>query len=121
VDIVGGNFVNNSTNSAALIGLNGLTLSFDGGTSSTLEVAGANLGAVAAGFTGNFALAGLTIGSASPAKVTLVGNGQSNRALYVQNVTVKAGSTLNLNGLKLYYRTLSNLGTITGGTPILVP
>ncbi len=130
VDIIGGNFVNNSTNETALADLGNLTLYFDGGTSSTLEVSGSNLGAVATGFTGNFTLGSLTIGSTSPARVKLVdnvnngnrGNHNAAEALYVQNVTVAAGSTLNLNGLKLYYHgTLSNQGTITGGTPILVP
>ena len=85
---------------------------------------------MATGFTGNFTLGSLTIGSTSPARVKLVdnvnngnrGNHNAAEALYVQNVTVAAGSTLNLNGLKLYYHgTLSNQGTITGGTPILVP
>jgi len=88
------------------------------------EVSGADLGKVAAGFSGNFVLEKLTVGGSKPAAVKLVdrydnGNrGTSNHeALYVHNVSVAAGSTLDLSSLKVYADgTVDIQGTVTGGT-----
>jgi hypothetical protein len=96
-----------------LAGLQNLTLLFDGmtsGVASTLEVAGRDLGFMAAGFQRNFALDALHVGGENPASLRLVDlidnqrNGAGNEALYVDTLIVTAGSTLDLGGLKLYYR-----------------
>ncbi len=72
----------------------------------SLEIGGENLGFDAAGFNANFDLEGLTIQDAG----TFVylsdaldnGNRHSPEALYVTDLDVLTGSTLNLNGLNLY-------------------
>jgi hypothetical protein len=69
-------------------------------------VAGHDLGAVAAGFRDNFALAGLTVGANQIGRVRLVdlfNNSPGSEAMYVRRLTIGPGSTLDLNGFKLYY------------------
>jgi len=45
-----------------------------------------------------------------------------NEALYVGALTLQAGSTLDLNGLHLYYMTFDNYGgTILNGSPEAIP
>jgi hypothetical protein len=88
------------------------------------------MGEMVAGFYGNFALAGLTLGGADVGKVKLVDNndngneygpGGDYEALYVKHLVLKSGSTLDLNGLHLYYETFDNQGgTILHGAPIHV-
>ncbi len=115
-----------STGEAQLIGLNQLELSFEGGDDviATAEVGSADMGLVQAGFTGNFALGTLRVGTLdTPARVTLVdeqdngnrGAGGEPEALYVSNLLVSVGSTLNVNGLHVYCRALDNDGTIVLG------
>jgi hypothetical protein len=103
-----------ATDSDALSGLSNLTLIFEGGADlvSTIEAAGADRGPSLAGFYQNFALDTLVLGgveAASLSLVDLVDNSASTallpEALYVDHLIVNAGSTLDLNGLKLYYRT----------------
>jgi hypothetical protein len=43
------------------------------------------------------------------------------QALYVDQLNLTAGSTLDLNGLNLYYRSGSILGTVLGGTLTQLP
>jgi hypothetical protein len=84
----------------------------------TFEVGGVDLGAVEAGFDTNFALAGLQVGGVDTASVQLLNryDNQSNwtgaEALYVDTLAIGRYSTLNLNGLNVYYRNLDNKGTI---------
>jgi len=119
-----------SQDEAALAGLADLTVVFDGDTTGwigALEVAGADRGPTLAGFEDNFALGGLVLGYGNPARVALLdrvdnGNRSSAEALYVHNLTIGAGSRLDLGGLNLYYDgTLLNQGTIIGGSPQFVP
>ena len=105
----------------------------DATASATFEVAGKDLGGVAAGFIQNFALNGLLVGGAKAARVQLVdasdnGNRRSsfrhtvNEALYTHKVVVTKGSTLDLNGLKVYCDgTVNILGTVLNGSIVIVP
>ena len=122
IHLTGVTFENQSTNAAAMAGLSNLTLSVEsggGGVTTTLEAAGKNIGWNAGGFTSNFALGTLQAGtSATPASVKLVDTlknqpGQVGaEAMHVNALNIAAGSTLDLNGLSLYYHTGTNLGTI---------
>ncbi len=108
-------------------GLNNITLQFEhtDAVTDTLEVAGEDLGAVLAGLNKNYALEGLTLGGNivgggyQAAKVQLgdVYDNQKNalaEALYVNDLVIGAGSTLDLNGLNVYYDgTFPNNGTVT--------
>ncbi len=121
--------------SSDLAGLANLTLTFAGGTVANVadlggvEVAGEDMGAVLAGLTDNFALAGLEIGNGSEVGaiklIDLVDNslGGGNEALYVQNLVVTDGSVVDLNGLNLYYLTgnIATSATFLNGTPTLIP
>jgi hypothetical protein len=108
-----------STDADAMSGLSNLTLVFEGGAdlASTIEAAGADRGASLAGFYQNFALDTLVLGGVESAALSLVDLVQNHsddalpEALYVEHLIVNEGSTLDLNGLKLYYRT----ATIAGG------
>jgi hypothetical protein len=119
-----------STDPVALGGLNHITFEFTGGPVRVdpLEVAGADLGAVASGFENNFALAGLTIGASEIGRVQLVNqfdNSPGAEALYVGRLSIGSGSSLDLNGLTLYYRELSQHAQATvilnGGQLVSVP
>jgi hypothetical protein len=99
----------------------------------TFEVAGKDLGGIQAGFTQNFALNGLLVGGAKAARVQLVdasdnGNRRAsfrhtgNEALYTHKVVVTKGSTLDLNGLKVYCDGTVNIqGTLLNGSIVIVP
>ena len=114
-----------------VVGLSNLELVLQGGPSltHTMEVAGWDMGADEAGFVGNFKLAALQVGyGTTPANVRLVdtnnnGNQVSGKAeaLYVDALRLTAGSSLDLNGLKLYCHSFCNAGgTILGGQPVQV-
>jgi len=126
IHFTGSVFENVSANESALAGLENVTLVFEGGTGhwSTFEVAGRDIGLQPTGFDDNFALGGLVIGGASDAKLRLQdvvdnGNRSSPEALYVHDVTLSAGSTLDMGNLNLYFDgAFTNLGgTILNGTP----
>ena len=73
------------------------------GNSQYLEVGGEDLGANQDGFNNNFALRHLTItGTVTLRDLVNNGNGHSNEALYVYDLDVLEGATLNLNGINLY-------------------
>jgi len=122
-------FKNYGTDEALLEGLEHLTVIFEGGTAgwATFEAASKDMKTEAAGFLANFALDSLFVGGASAAKLRLVdsgdnGNRPSPEALYLHDLTVGPRSTLDLNGLNLYYDgSFVNQGTILGGSPIFVP
>jgi MYXO-CTERM domain-containing protein len=104
--------VNKSTDPTALPGLSNLDLVVQGGPGWVVpvEVAGKDLGAVAPGWTNNFALAALTLGDTQAGKVRLV-NDFANQpgwagaeALYVDSLVLNPGAAVDLNGLNLYYR-----------------
>ncbi|MGO9917226.1 MAG: Ig-like domain repeat protein, partial [Isosphaeraceae bacterium] len=104
------------------------TVDLDGSGSSTipqfLEVMGDDLGNVPAGFLDNFVYGTLAVGSKDYVRLVDLQNNSgssSPEALYVNTLIVPSGSTLDLNGLHLYYRAGEINGTITAGsaTPLL--
>jgi hypothetical protein len=88
-----------------------------------LEVMSQDLGAVASGFSDNFAYGTLnTVGG----YLQLVDDahnsgGTAPEALYVNSLIVPTGSTFDLNGLSVYVRTAQINGTVTGGSITQVP
>jgi hypothetical protein len=130
IHVVGTIFEVNSQDELALRGLEDLTVVFDGtwsGLGGSVEVAGKDLGASPAGFNDNFALGSLVIGGAVPRNIWLQdiidnGNRASPEALYVHDLTIAVGSSLDLAGLHLYYDgAFGNQGSVLGGSPIFVP
>ncbi len=89
-----------------------------------LEVMSEDLGNVAAGFVNNFAYGTLELGNGTDVKlVDQVQNspGTGPEALYVQNLIVPAGCTLDLNGLAVYARASQVDGTVMNGLITQVP
>ena len=75
-----------------------------------------DLGNVAAGFVNNFAYGTLELGNGT--YVQLVDQAQNSpgtkpEALYVENLIVPAGCTLDLNGLSVYARAFQVNGTVS--------
>jgi hypothetical protein len=106
-----GNTLNADQFSPGLINFNG---SGTAAAPQTLEVMSQDLGNVAAGFTNNFAYYGLSLSNST--YVRLVDNSHNSQggaaeALYVDNLNVPGGSTLDLNGLHLYTRIAQIHGT----------
>ena len=110
--------VNSSATSANLSGLVNLNLIVEGEANVlAFEAAGKDLGAVAAGWTNNYVLGTLTLGNVETlassgtgsGAIKLVNSSSNNsgwsgaEALYVNNLVLNAGATINLNGLHLYY------------------
>ena len=121
-----GNLLGNTMN-ADLYGPRG-TVQFNGnGTSSApqlLEVMSADLGNAIAGLTHNFSYAGLSLANHTYVKLVDQADnatGAGPEALYVDALSVPSGTTLNLNGLHVYARSLLINGTIVGGTINLLP
>ena len=126
IHFTGSAFENLSTSESALSGLENTTFVFEGGTDhwSRLEVAGRDIGLQPSGFDSNFALGNLVIGGADEANLRLQdlvdnGNRSSSEALYVHDVTLAAGSTLDMNNLNLYFNGMftDHGGTIINGEP----
>ncbi|MCK4624622.1 MAG: PEP-CTERM sorting domain-containing protein [Phycisphaerae bacterium] len=113
IHMTGSAFQNESTNSANLAGLGNLKMIFEGGTEDVdpFEAAGEDVGAVAGGFvTANFLLDTLQLGGTAAGKIQLVDDydnqndgSPGNEAVYVNNLIMNAGATIDLNGLNLYY------------------
>ena len=105
------------------------TVEFDGGGGTSnppqlLEAMSVDMGAVQSGFVNNFAYG--TISLTSNTSVELVDQSHnttssSPEAVYVNELVVASGATLNLNGLHLYVRGDEISGTVLDGTVILVP
>ena len=123
--VVDGSLTGNTTNADQFTPAG--TVTFSGGTSAsprTLEAMSRDVGAVAAGFSRNFAFATLRLATSTYVKLVnssdnAVGTGAE--AVYVDTLVVPAGSTLNLNSLKLYARVYQIDGTVTGGTVTQIP
>ena len=80
---------------------------------------GQDLGSDAKGFTNNFAYGTLELGASTTLQLVDLSRNTSStspEALYVDSLLVPAGSTLDLNGLPLYARTVEVEGTVTGGS-----
>jgi hypothetical protein len=126
---LGEHFLNNSTTPDNLVGLGHLALIFIGGapTWKTVEVAGMDYGATAAGFVNNFHMANLTV-IGNNTKVSLrdaVNNGNRGpgnvpEALYVNTLNVNTGATLNLNNLPLYTYLNGGIHRVRAGRRFLV-
>jgi len=116
IHMTGSAFVNESIDPADLADMENLGMVFEGGAADLdpFEVAGRDFGAIASGFDLNFALGTLELGGADIGRVQLVSNFDNQpswigtEALYVWDLVVNPGSTLDLNGFDLYY------GTFTG-------
>ena len=101
-------FINESQDSTKITGLSNLTFTFEDpyntGSNHNFEVAGAEDG----GFVNNFATKSFVIGVTNTADVKLVDdcdNGNragGNECLFLHELTINSGSTLDLNALKLY-------------------
>ncbi len=121
---VSGNLLGNTTNAA---GFNDLgTVVFDGdGTASSpqlVEVMSQDLGNVTAGFNDNFAYGILDLTANTYAE--LVDNASNSpgdlpEALYVNDLIVPSGATLNLDGLHLYAETEQIDGTLISGGAVV--
>ena len=119
-----GDFQNNSADNTGF-DLLPAAVFFDGGGSHTqlFTLAGANLGATADGFTNNFAIGSLTIGG-SVGTVKLTGASPASNALYVEELTVTAGSELFLDGFTIYTWQTNIYGAVytgSGGAVVLIP
>jgi len=125
-------FKNAAKITANVAGLAETTFLFNGTGNSSInffEVAGQDLGAIVDGFTNNFHIKGITIGGSGAATLKLVNDyinyngtppGTYSEALYVHNLIINSGSTLNLNGFHLYCGTFTNYGSVIGGSVIVV-
>jgi hypothetical protein len=122
VRLAGTAWENESTDPAALAGLNGLTVIVESGLAvASIEAAGVDKGAVDAGFNGNMALGRLEVGGADTARLVLADDtdntpGQAGSdALYVDQLELQAGAEIDLAGLRLYYRNGGPARALTGG------
>ncbi len=112
IHMTGSAFKNESTNSDNLGGLGNLTMIFEGGSEDVdpFEAAGLDMGAVMEGLDSNFALGTLQLGGTAAGRIQLVddfdnqadGSGVGE-AVYVNNLIMNAGATIDTNGLNLYY------------------
>jgi len=87
------------------------------------EAMSADLGTGAAAFTNNFALGSLVVGANTVVRLVNLADNAAGaaEAVYTNALVVPAGSTLDLNGLRLYARAVLVAGTVTGGTVTQVP
>jgi hypothetical protein len=99
-----------TTSPAKVAGLGNLGVLVSSGTGiAFIEAAGRDLGTAAEGFNGNFELASLALGGANTGGLRLINNIVNNPsvvgtdALYVTELTVGPGATLDLSGLNLYF------------------
>ena len=89
-----------------------------------LEVMGADLGDVPAGYSDNFNFGSLAVGIDTYVKLVDDSDnspGSATEAIYVNSLIVGSGSTLDLNGLNLYARAAQVDGNIVGGTVVQTP
>jgi len=128
IHMTGSHFENESTDPAALSGLENISFIFEGGPAriDTFEIAGQDMGDDPAGFTDNFAIDSLQLGGSNVGLLRLTdlfdnqADGQEiPEALYVRDLTIGPGSLLDLNGINLYYvdGDIHPLGQFIGGEP----
>ncbi len=120
---VTGNLVGNSQNADQFAA--GSQVRFQGGSSGSprlLEVMSQDRGPTAGGFIDNFLYERLALAGAFVRLVDQADNagGSEPEALYVNNLIVPSGNTLDLNGLAVYTRAAQINGTILNGTVTLV-
>ena len=122
----GGDVLGNTTDGTLwnAAGTTNLTGTGTAASPQRIEVMGQNLGATAAGFAHNFAYSTLNLGYSNYVKlVNLSSNtgSPSAEALYVNTLVIPSGSTLDLNGLKVYARVAQLSGTVLNGTITQLP
>ncbi|MDP6546369.1 MAG: PEP-CTERM sorting domain-containing protein [Phycisphaerae bacterium] len=118
IHLTGSPFVNHSYTPGSLEDLTRTTLIFEGGdlVVDPFEVAGKDLGASPDGLKMNFAVGTLQIGGAQPGHLRLVDaftnqlRWPGGEALYVHDLIIGPGASLDLDGQLLYYDNLTNLG-----------
>jgi len=117
IHMIGAAFENENTDPTDLAGLGNLALIFEGGSEDVdpVEVAGEDMGSVLAGLENNFALDTLVLGDEDVGRIMLVDEFDNQpgwdggEALYVNDLVLNPGATIDLNGLNLYY--------LNGGDP----
>ncbi len=98
----------------------GVLLTGAGAPTQTVEAGGEDRGRCATGFIDNFAFGTLEVQSGATVSVVDVidnqGDGDTacDEALYVNTLIVNSGAELNTGGCRVYYRELTNNGTIPG-------
>ncbi|MCB1195167.1 hypothetical protein KDK77_03190 [bacterium] len=114
-------FINKTTNSSDVSGLNTVDFIFQGGQSQ-MELAGEDMGSDLLGFDNNFNLDSLILVGTELILVDNFDNQPSwsgAEALYVVNLLLGEGSIFNLNGLNVYYQSLTDAGAsvqLNGGS-----
>ncbi len=113
IHMTGSAFQNESANSANLAGLGNLKMIFEGGTEDVdpFEAAGEDVGAVIGGFTeANFVLDTLQLGGTAAGGIQLIDHYDNQddgtgvgEAVYVNNLIMNAGATIDLKWYNLYY------------------
>ena len=105
----------------------GVTCLDGSGTAATpqvLEVMSQDLGDVAAGFVNNFVYGALSLANNTYAQLANDSHnsaGTGPEGLYVNELIVPSGCTLDLNGLNVYVRAMQINGAIVGGTVNVLP
>jgi len=132
ITLTGSNVWNYSENPDKLAGLENLTLAFRPtgmiGILDQMELAGLDQGATMEGFVDNFTLGTLIVDTKDESHMMLRlvdmfrNLGPEPEALYVHNLYVREGATLDMNFLNVYYDgTFVQEGSIINGTPQFVP
>ncbi|MFA5111443.1 MAG: hypothetical protein WC443_08570 [Desulfobaccales bacterium] len=127
INMTGSNFYNSSTNPNN-VDMTQLRMFFSNpADNDTFEVAGYDFGAVLAGWNSNFALGTLDLGDEANLKLLdeVRNLSPDPEALYVTNLIVGDGVTLDLNNLHLYYQIMTLEGdyTFLNGAPqaVVIP
>ena len=115
----GGNLTGNTGNSQQYSPQG--TLLFSGGAHS-LQAMSSDVGAVPAGYVNNFAYGTISIQAGAQVRLIPPTNAVNPSAcVYVNSLVVPSGTTLNLNGIRLYARLSAISGTVSGGAISPVP
>lgn len=106
--------LSNWCDDAATFDLDEVTVEFLAGSASQLRVQGSNVGPFTSGLLDNFGIGSLVV---SGGTLGLAPGGTGGNAQYVRDLTLEAGTTLDLNGIPLYYTGtfMNNGATITDG------
>lgn len=111
--INGGSFINKSVNSNAFNLVNTSVTLQNGAGVLTFDVAGSDFGPVNTGFNNNYALSALTITNYSVLLQTAGFSITGSNAIYLANLDLMLGATLDLGGLNIYYTGTTNInGTL---------
>ena len=119
-----------TTDDTLMEGTNNLSLKFLGNNTSsgfsTLEVAGYDEGDDVVGFVDNYSLAELIVGQTSSNTVVKLvdnfDNATGTEVLYVEDITIALGSTLDIGSIDIYALSINDVTRISGtGTVTIVP